>query len=139
VVLAPVFSVEQLRYCLQAGARGFLLEDISAEALRQSFRLVLAGEAVLPTELTEALLAREAVPAGPSPAPPEVMEALSDRELDILRSLTTGVSNKEIAKSLGITEATVKVHMKAILRKVGLDNRTQGAIWAYNNGIVQDG
>jgi two-component system, NarL family, nitrate/nitrite response regulator NarL len=71
-------------------------------------------------------------------SPPHSIRGLSPREHEILQALVTGASNKMIAIKLGITEATVKVHLKTLLRKIDVNNRTQAAIWAMNNGLTAD-
>jgi two-component system nitrate/nitrite response regulator NarL len=102
---------------------------VSPEALVQSLQLILIGETVFPTNL--ALLLTEMSP----PAPQGTIRGISPREQDILQQLVSGASNKAIANRLGITEATVKVHLKTLLRKIDVNNRTQAAIWAMNNGF----
>jgi two-component system nitrate/nitrite response regulator NarL len=115
---------------MAAGADGFLAKTVSPEALVQSLQLVMMGEKVYPTNLAS-LLAE----AG-APVPQDSLRGLSAREQEILHLLVTGASNKAIAIRLGITEATVKVHLKTVLRKVDVGNRTQAAVWALNNGFA---
>jgi two-component system nitrate/nitrite response regulator NarL len=110
----------------------YLLKDMSPEALTRSLQLVMLGQQILPTGFMASLLQAETVeppPEGPS-------KGLSPREVQILRHLMNGYSNKAIARALEISEATVKVHLKALLRKVRVANRTQAAVWAMNNGIA---
>ena len=101
--------------------------------LIQSLQLILLGEKVFPTTLASMLLDMTA--AGPQHS----VRGLSPREREILQLLVTGASNKLIATRLGITEATVKVHLKTLLRKIDVNNRTQAAIWAMNNGFTAEG
>jgi two-component system nitrate/nitrite response regulator NarL len=129
VVLADRVTLDGLRDALAAGIDGFLVKSVSPEALVQSLQLILVGETVFPTNL--AALLTEMDP----PAPQGTIRGISPREQEILRSLVTGASNKAIANRLGITEATVKVHLKTLLRKIDVNNRTQAAIWAMNNGF----
>ena len=129
VVLADGLSVEALRAAMGGGADGFLSKSVSPEALIQSLQLVMLGEKVFPTNLASMLLDMNAV------SPQHSVRGLSPREQEILRALVTGASNKVIAYKLGITEATVKVHLKTLLRKIDVNNRTQAAIWAMNNGF----
>jgi two-component system nitrate/nitrite response regulator NarL len=138
---------------LNAGACGFLHQDITAEQLIKSLELIVTGEAVIyplfsvsrcTTQPAEGAIDTDPVPAETCERVAErdpsyeslprgtIARALSNRELAILRTLMEGASNKVIARRLVITEATVKVHMKAILRKLRLQNRTQAAIWASN-------
>jgi two-component system nitrate/nitrite response regulator NarL len=137
VFVVPQLDVALMSDCFAAGAFGFLLESISRDALGESLRLVSSGEKVFPSELASLfpmLASRLASPQTHDLAPPE--SQLSHRELDILRSLTSGHSNKVIAQNLKIAEATVKVHVKRILRKARVMNRTQAAMWGVANGVV---
>ncbi len=102
-------------------------------ALTESLRLVMMGEKVFPTDLSELLL-RNNPQKAPMPGPGE-RQGLTEREMQILCCLIKGQSNKMIAIHFNITEATVKVHLKSLLRKINASNRTQAAIWALNNGI----
>jgi two-component system, NarL family, nitrate/nitrite response regulator NarL len=111
------------------------MSDLSPEALTQSLNLVLLGEKVFPTSLAALLISG---PVDNVVEMPGGRRGLSERENQILRSLLKGESNKMIANRLGITEATVKVHLKTVLRKIGAANRTQAAIWALNNGYDQN-
>ncbi len=136
VVLTTVLEPQNLAAAIQAGADGFLMKDVSPDALQQSLRLVMLGEKVFPTHLA-ALLVSGRVQGGEL-AVPASRKGLSPREVEILRCLVNGDSNKMIANRLGITEATVKVHLKSLLRKISASNRTQAAIWALNNGIAEE-
>ena len=133
VVLADDLSVDVLRAAMGGGADGFLIKNVSPEALIQSLQLVMLGEKVFPTNLAAMLLDMTAV------SPQHSIRGLSPREQEILQALVTGASNKMIAIKLGITEATVKVHLKTLLRKIDVNNRTQAAIWAMNNGFTAEG
>src|SRR6187551_3829321 len=133
VVLADDLSVDVLRAAMGGGADGFLIKTVSPEALIQSLQLILLGEKVFPTTLAPMLLDMTA--AGPQHS----VRGLSPREREILQLLVTGASNKLIGNRLGITEATVKVHLKTLLRKIDVNNRTQAAIWAMNNGFTAQG
>ena len=134
MVLASDLTVEALREAMNAGADGFLMKEVSPEALLQSLELVMLGEKVYPTNLASMLLDLTS-----APTPLNSIRGLSSREREILQLLVTGASNKLIAIRLGIAEATVKVHLKALLRKIDVNNRTQAAIWAMNNGFSADG
>ena len=135
VLAANTDDILNLARCFEAGADAYLLKTISSDALKQSIKLVLLGEKVFPTRLA-AMLVRG---AGPRPAPCSAdLERLSCRENQILRCLLNGHPNKVIAKTLNITEATVKVHLKGVLKKINAVNRTQAAIWALNNGLSID-
>lgn len=119
----------RLRQALDAGVDGYLSKDRSANALVQSLHLVMLGEKVYPADL--ALMLTQA----PAPRAMGAPKGLSTRETQILRALVRGDSNKMIANQLQITEATVKVHLKSLLRKISCSNRTQAAIWALHNGL----
>jgi two-component system nitrate/nitrite response regulator NarL len=133
VVLADDLTVDVLRAAMGGGADGFLIKNVSPEALIQSLQLIMLGEKVFPTNLASMLLDMSAI------APQHSIRGLSPREQEILQALVTGASNKMIAIRLGITEATVKVHLKTLLRKIDVNNRTQAAIWAMNNGFTAHG
>ena len=132
VVLTETLCAQTLAACLGAGAHGYLIKDISMDALLQSLRLVMLGEKVFPTHLAALLVNGMASAAPPVKA---ASHGLSERESQVLQYLVRGDSNKMIANHLNITEATIKVHMKSLLRKINATNRTQAAIWALNNGL----
>jgi two-component system nitrate/nitrite response regulator NarL len=134
VILANDLVVDALRDAMTAGVDGYLMKDVSPEALIQSLELVMMGEKVFPTNLASMLLNLDS-----TPSPMKSVRGLSPREQDILQALVSGSSNKVIAFKLGITEATVKVHLKTLLRKIDVNNRTQAAIWAMNNGFTAEG
>jgi two-component system, NarL family, nitrate/nitrite response regulator NarL len=113
----------------------YLLKDMSPEALTRSLQLVLLGQQIFPTRLMASLLQAEAAEPAAGESFGGAGKGLSPREVQILRHLMNGYSNKAIARALEISEATVKVHLKALLRKVRVSNRTQAAVWAMNNGI----
>ncbi|WP_029011227.1 LuxR C-terminal-related transcriptional regulator [Azospirillum halopraeferens] len=131
VVLADALSTHRLAEALNAGVDGYLTKDIASESLMQSLKLVMIGEKVFPTHLAAMLIGGSELEVHV----PVSRKGLSPREIQILRCLLNGNSNKMIANHLHITEATVKVHLKSLLRKINASNRTQAAIWAMNNGI----
>ena len=122
MVLASDFAVDALRDAMNAGADGYLMKGVSPEALLQSLELVMMGKMVFPTDLAAMLFDMNVI------APPHSVRGLSPREQEILQALVTGSSNKLIAIKLGITEATVKVHLKTLLRRIDVNNRIQAAI-----------
>jgi two-component system nitrate/nitrite response regulator NarL len=130
VVLSDVLSIEQLKMAMKAGASGFLLRSISAAALKHSLALAIAGEKVLPSEFVAMLVEDKSSGNGS-----RLVEGarLSSRERAILRCIAHGSSNKQIANELHIAEGTVKVHVKAVFKKVGARNRTDAAVWALHN------
>ncbi|MFE5144092.1 response regulator [Streptomyces fagopyri] len=122
---------------LRAGASGFLVKDGPADSLVGAIRTVAAGEAVLSPRVTHRLLDRFARLAAPAaPEVPSRLDALTGRELDVLRALTRGLSNAEIARELGVGETTVKTHVAHILEKYELRDRVQAVILAYDCGLV---
>ena len=134
IVLTNEMSALLLARALNAGADGFLLKSMSSEALVASLRLVVLGEKVFPTKLATMITSGQ---IGPTAAEVRAssMKGLSEREREIMGCLVYGKSNKVIARQLGITDATVKVHLKAVLRKLNVSNRTQAALWAVRNGL----
>lgn len=146
VMLTVSEDANDLAQALARGAAGYLLKTIEGDALAQAIDRVLAGESVVSPEMTGKLIAayRTAVaqPAEPGASAaeaaesahqddaPSVLSTLSPRELDILREIARGASNKEIARTLGIAETTVKIHVQHILRKLGLTSRVQAAVMA---------
>lgn len=136
VILTGGLDARRLTQALEAGVAGYLMKDMSADALAQSLRLVMMGEKVFPTHLADLLVTGQVQPQ-PATEITALRKGLSQRETQILRCLIGGDSNKIIAANLGITEATVKVHLKSLLRKINAVNRTQAAIWAMNNGLGQ--
>lgn len=135
VVLTQAIRVDRLADALSGGVDGYLAKNLSADALLQALRLVLLGEKVLPTDLAHLLTARHTPWASGQVHP---MNGLSDREMQILACLVNGDQNKQIAQVLNISDGTVKVHLKAILKKIGVQNRTQAAIWAMDHGIARN-
>lgn len=137
VVLTNDVSTSKLTKALELGCDAYLLKDMSPEALIQSLTLTMLGEKVFPTNLAQLLIeGRLGSNANPMPVVRAASAGgLSEREMQILRCLVNGDPNKVIANRLKITEATVKVHLKGLLRKISVSNRTQAAIWAVERGI----
>jgi two-component system nitrate/nitrite response regulator NarL len=132
VVLTANRSRAALERAMSWGADAYLLKDVSPETLQRSLQLVMLGQQIFPAALMMPVAAAEPKAAGP-------VDGLSPREKQILLCLIDGRSNKEIGRVLGISEATVKVHLKALLRKLNVHNRTQVAVWAKSNGIACQG
>jgi two-component system, NarL family, nitrate/nitrite response regulator NarL len=134
VVLTEIIRVDWLAEALLAGIDGYLLKNMSADALHQSLRLVLLGEKVFPTDLAD-LFTNGSISSRSEFTKIGHSNGLSDREMQILCCLLDGAQNKEIARELNIAEGTVKVHLKTILKKIHVANRTQAAIWARDHGV----
>lgn len=137
VILTSDVSTLKLAQALSSGVDGYLLKSMSMDALIQSLDLVLLGEKVFPTTLAR-LLVDGKLDIGCHEHDAS-LNGLSEREVQILRCLANGDPNKVIASRLRITEATVKVHIKGVLKKIPATNRTQAAIWAIENGIERYG
>lgn len=135
VVLSDRVCMATLAGCLAAGASGFLTKDISPDALLRSLQLVALGEKVFPTYLA-GLLVHGVPERGQLRVAVDNSCGLSSREVETLQCLLRGESNKLIAKRLSISEATIKVHMKSVLRKIKANNRTQAAMWAISHGYM---
>lgn len=140
VILADKFDLNQVTRAFEAGVHGYIIKEIPCASLMESLRLVAMGEKVLPSALAGTLLGR--LPSLRAEAHGRALNsarALSDREIETLQRMSWGEPNKVIAQNLGICEATVKVHVKAILRKLQMRNRTQAVAWALNSGFDFDG
>ncbi|WP_423464622.1 response regulator [Promicromonospora sp. MS192] len=140
VIILTTFDADEYVFsALRAGASGFLLKDSPPEELTHAVRVVAAGEALLSPKITRALIADYAArPMRPS-APDATLGALTDRELDVMRLVAGGRSNAEIATELFLAEQTVKTHVSRILSKLGLRDRTQMVVCAYESGLVRAG
>jgi two-component system nitrate/nitrite response regulator NarL len=138
VVLTETIRVDRFAEALSAGVDGYLLKNMSADALDQSLRLVLLGEKVFPTDLAR-LLTSDWMMGRNDAAQAGHVNGLSHREMQILGYLLNGAQNKQIARDLEICEGTVKIHLKAILKKIGVQNRTQAAIWAHSQRMTYVG
>ncbi|MER5448434.1 response regulator transcription factor [Streptomyces sp. NPDC002764] len=138
IVILTTFDLDaHVVDALRAGASGFLVKDGPADSLVGAIRTVADGEAVLSPRVTHRLLDRFAHLGAPAEAPvPARLDALTGRELDVLRALSRGLSNAEIALELGVGETTVKTHIAHILEKYGLRDRVQAVILAYDSGLV---
>ncbi len=143
VLVLTTFDLDEYVYdALRAGASGFLLKDVTAERLFEAVRVVAAGEALLAPAITKKLIA-EFARQRPRPADPAQqlvpLAALTPRETEVLRLVAEGLSNPEIARRLVVTEETVKTHVSRVLAKLGLRDRTQAVVAAYESGLVVPG
>ena len=139
ILMLTTFNLDEYVYhALKAGASGFLLKDVSREQLTNAVRAVAAGETLLAPAITRRLI--EDFCRGPAPGTPAAIAGnLSERELGVVRLVAQGQSNAEIADRLFLSQATVKSHIARILTKLGLRNRVQIAVYAYENGIIRPG
>ena len=134
MIVLTTFDLDEYVYeSLIAGASGFLLKDVRAEHLFDAVRVVAAGEALLAPSVTRRLIGEF---ARRRPPRPQTLDELTPRELDVLRELAEGLSNAEIAARLVVSEETVKTHVSRVLMKLGLRDRTQAVITAYETGLV---
>lgn len=139
VLVLTTFDLNEYVYeALRAGASGFLLKDAPADQLVTAIRVVAAGEALLAPSITRRLI-EEFARRPPSNARPAELEALSPRELEVLRLVARGLSNAEIASELYVSDATVKTHVSRILQKLNLRDRVQAVVLAYESGLPQPG
>jgi DNA-binding NarL/FixJ family response regulator len=136
LVLTTFDLDEYVHAAIRAGASGFLLKDVTPAKLVEAIRIVAGGDALLAPSVTRRLLERFAatLPAGDQSS--EVLGQLTARETEVLRLLAGGLSNAEIASELVLSEATVKTHISSLLRKLGLRDRVQAVILAYETGLV---
>ncbi len=141
VLILTTFGIDDyIIEALRAGASGFLLKDAPVEELVRAVRTVAAGDALLSPGVTKRLLGQVArrLPAAVARQAGALAE-LTEREREVLRLVAVGMSNAEIATALVVSEPTVKTHVSSVLQKLGLRDRVQAVIWAYENGLVAPG
>ena len=137
ILMLTTFDLDEYVYeALQAGASGFLLKDTPPARLVEAIRTVRAGDALLAPQVTRRLVERF---VAPRPEPPDSFGELTDREVEVLRLIARGLSNAEIADRLVLSLPTVKTHVGRILMKLGLRDRVQAVVMAYEAGIVVPG
>jgi DNA-binding NarL/FixJ family response regulator len=140
VLVLTTFDDDALIYeAMKAGASGFLLKEVPPEQLVAGIRIVAAGEALLAPAITRRLIQQFVRRPHPSANRPEPLAELTDRELEVLRFVARGLSNAEIARELYLGEATIKTHITRMLSKLGLRDRVQAVVLAYECGLVQPG
>ena len=140
VVMLTTFDYDEYVYeALKAGASAFLLKDSPPEQLSNAVRVVAAGDALLHPSITRRLIEDFAQRPTPHSGTPSELAGLSGRELEVMRHLAKGLSNTEVASALHLSEATVKTHVAHILAKLGLRDRTQAVVLAYETGLVEPG
>ena len=138
ILILTTFDLDAYVYdALCAGASGFLLKDVTAERLFEGVRVVAAGEALLAPAVTRRLISEfTRLRPRPDALPSGALAALTPRETQVLRLVAEGLSNPEIAARLVVTEETVKTHVSHVLTKLGLRDRTQAVVTAYETGLV---
>jgi DNA-binding NarL/FixJ family response regulator len=141
VLILTTFDLDEYVVgALRAGASGFLAKDVPAEDLVTAIRTVAAGEAVVAPRILKRLLDRfaDSLP-DPSAVPPRELESLTEREREVLIQVARGLSNAEIAQALSVSETTIKTHVGHVLTKLGLRDRVQAVVLAYESGLVRPG
>ena len=140
VLMLTTFDLNEYVYeALRAGASGFLLKDVPPEQLVAGIRVVAEGEALLAPSITKRLISEFAqAPSTPS-APPPGLDELTERELEVFKCIARGLSNAEIAAELVVSETTVKTHVARVLMKLGLRDRVQAVVLAYESGVAVPG
>jgi DNA-binding NarL/FixJ family response regulator len=140
VIILTTFDLDEYVYeAIRAGASGFLLKDTQPTQLVDAVRVVADGEALLAPTVTRRLLDHfaDALPSTQPQPPPAALARLTERELEILTLLAGGLSNAELAERLFLSETTVKTHISSVLRKLGLRDRVQAVVLAYEAGLVR--
>jgi DNA-binding NarL/FixJ family response regulator len=141
VLILTTFDLDEyVVEALRAGASGFLLKDVPPEDLVTAIRTIAVGDAVVAPSVTRRLLDRFAtVLPAPNAPPPPTLDTLTDRELEVLRLMARARSNSEIARELFVSETTVKTHVGHVLTKLGLRDRVQAVVLAYESGLIRPG
>ncbi len=141
VLILTTFGLDDYVYdALRAGASGFMLKDAPPEEIAAAVRIVASGDALLAPAVTRAVIEEfTRLPARAQPAIPRAVGELTPREREVLDLLIRGLSNPEICRRLVISEATAKTHVARILQKLGLPDRVQAVIYAYETGLVSPG
>jgi DNA-binding NarL/FixJ family response regulator len=139
IVILTTYDVDEYVFsALRAGASGFLLKDVRPAELTEAVRVIARGDALLAPAVTRRLLDRFAgVLPDDSARRPANLDELTEREVEVLRFVALALSNAEIATRLVLTEATVKTHVSSVLRKLGLRDRVQAVVFAYDVGLVR--
>jgi DNA-binding NarL/FixJ family response regulator len=140
VLMLTTFDLNEYVYeALRAGASGFLLKDVPPEQLAAGIRVVAQGEALLAPSITKRLIQEFASAAPAAATPPKGLDELTARELEVFKLVARGLSNAEIAAELIVSETTVKTHVARVLMKLGLRDRVQAVVLAYESGISVPG
>jgi DNA-binding NarL/FixJ family response regulator len=140
VLVLTTYGLDEYVYeALKAGAAGFLIKTDSPERLVEAVRVVAAGESLLAPEVTRRLIDRFLAGARPGGSAPPELEELTAREREVLKLVARGLSNAEIAQTLFVSDGTVKTHVSSVLSKLGLRDRVQAVVFAYECSLVEPG
>jgi DNA-binding NarL/FixJ family response regulator len=140
VLILTTFDLDEYVYeAMRAGAGGFLLKDVPSDQLVAAIRTVEGGDALISPALTRRLIEHFVLRPPPGVVPPRGLDDLTQRETEVLTLVARGLSNAEIASALFLGEATIKTHVGRILQKLGLRDRVQAVVYAYEAGVVQAG
>jgi DNA-binding NarL/FixJ family response regulator len=140
VLMLTTFDLDEYVYdALRAGASGFLLKDVRPEQLADAVRVVADGETLLAPAITQRLVQQYVRRLRPGTTRPAALDSLTERELAVLRLIARGRSNAEIATDLFLSETTVKTHVSHVFGKLGLRDRAQAVVMAYESGLIEPG
>lgn len=140
VLMLTTFDLDEYVYeSMKVGASGFLLKDAPRQQLVAAVRMVHGGDALLAPSITRRLIERYVTRPAPTSLRPPELDLLTDRETEVLQWIAKGLSNAEIAEGLYVSEATVKTHVARVLSKLGLRDRVQAVVLAYESGLVETG
>ena len=140
VLILTTFDLDEYVYeAMKAGASGFLLKEVRPEQLADAVRVVAAGETLVAPAITRRLVEEFVRRRPPGSGTPEEVSELTGRELEVLKLIARGLSNGEIASELFLSEATIKTHITHVLAKLGLRDRVQAVVLAYESGLVLPG
>jgi DNA-binding NarL/FixJ family response regulator len=140
VLMLTTFDLDEYVYdALRAGASGFLLKDVPAEQLVEGIRVIAQGDALLAPSVTKRLIHEFSRTGASQRSAPPSLEELTPRELEVFKLMARGMSNAEIAADLVVSETTVKTHVARVLMKLGVRDRVQAVVLAYESGVVAPG
>jgi DNA-binding NarL/FixJ family response regulator len=140
VLMLTTFDLDEYVYdALRAGASGFLLKDVPADQLVAGIRLVAAGDALLAPSVTRRLIEEFSKSPRSRETPPPALDELTPREIEVFTLIARGMSNREIAEQLIVSDTTVKTHVARVLMKLGVRDRVQAVVLAYESGLVTPG
>lgn len=138
IMLTTYANPGYLARAISSGASGYLSKEVNPEQIVRAVRAVAAGDELIDRDLLQAALAQVIDQSTPEPEPTEMpVESLSEREIEVLRLMVTGMNNAVIAETLNVSVATVKTHVRHILEKLHVSDRTQAALWAVRHGFIR--